>query len=57
MKAPIAPARREVGRLLILIFLLIFTLSAASAGAQPQFNIIYNLTGVPLLSRLDALTP
>jgi hypothetical protein len=37
--------------------LLIFTLSAASAGAQPQFNIIYNFTGVPLLSRLDALTP
>jgi uncharacterized repeat protein (TIGR03803 family) len=43
MKAPIAPARKETGW--PVIFLLIFTLSAANAGAQPQFNIIYNFTG------------
>src|SRR5580700_9142236 len=43
MKAPIAPACKEAGGPLII--LLILTLLAASAGAQPQFNIIYNFTG------------
>lgn len=43
MKAPNVPAGKPAGRLVI--FLLISALSAGSALAQAQFNLIYNFTG------------